>query len=88
MPEFAILLLATIVIVAAVYAVARGVDVRLALLAAAFALAGLRGDVRRRSSSSSSQPLATSNMSFLSARRWGLLTFSSTPVAINIWSSY
>ena len=43
--RIAILLLATIVIVAAVYAVARGVDVRLALLAAAFALAGLRGDV-------------------------------------------
>ncbi len=45
MPEFAVLTLACLIIVAAVVAVARGIDVRLALLAAAFALAGLRGDV-------------------------------------------
>lgn len=40
-----VLTLAVIIIAAAVYAVARGVDVRLALLVAAFALAGLTGDV-------------------------------------------
>jgi DcuC family C4-dicarboxylate transporter len=45
MPEFVLLSLAGLIIVAAVYAVARGIDVRLALLTAAFALAGLRGDV-------------------------------------------
>jgi DcuC family C4-dicarboxylate transporter len=45
MPEFAVLFLAGIIITAAVVAVARGIDVRLALLAAAFALAGLRGDI-------------------------------------------
>lgn len=45
MPEFAILALAGLIILAAVYAVARGLDVRLALLAAAFGMAGLRGDV-------------------------------------------
>jgi DcuC family C4-dicarboxylate transporter len=45
MPELVVLLLAGIIIAVAVYAVARGIDVRLALLAAAFALAGLRGDV-------------------------------------------
>lgn len=40
-----VLLLAGLIIAAAVYAVARGVDVRLALLVAAFALAGLKGDL-------------------------------------------
>lgn len=45
MSDIAVLTLAGLLIAAAVYAVARGVDVRLALLAAAFALAGLRGDV-------------------------------------------
>ena len=47
MPELGlvILLLAGLIIAGAVYAVARGVDVRLALLVAAFALAGLKGDL-------------------------------------------
>jgi C4-dicarboxylate transporter, DcuC family len=47
MPDLGVLLLpvAGIVIAAAVYAIYRGVDVRLALLLAAFALAGLHGDV-------------------------------------------
>lgn len=45
MPEFVVLPLAFAIIVAAVYAVARGIDVRLALLSAAFALAELTGDV-------------------------------------------
>lgn len=45
MPEFAVLTLACLIIAATVYAVFRGLDVRLALLVAAFALAGLRGDV-------------------------------------------
>ena len=40
-----ILLLAGLIIAGAVYAVARGVDVRLALLVAAFALASLKGDL-------------------------------------------
>lgn len=39
-----ILVVAGLIIAVAVYAVARGVDVRLALLVAAFALAGLKGD--------------------------------------------
>jgi DcuC family C4-dicarboxylate transporter len=45
MPDLLVLVLAAIIVVAAVFAVARGVDVRLALLVAAFALAGLRGNV-------------------------------------------
>src|SRR5689334_2626321 len=45
MPDLGIVLLAAAVIVAAVYAIYRGLDVRLALLVAAFALAGLGGDV-------------------------------------------
>jgi C4-dicarboxylate transporter, DcuC family len=45
MPGPLLLAIAFAIIAAAVYAVARGVDVRLALLAAAFALAGLSGDV-------------------------------------------
>ena len=40
-----LLLVAGVIIAAAVYAVYRGIDVRLALLTAAFALAGLTGDV-------------------------------------------
>lgn len=45
MPDLAILILAGVIVAAAVVAVGRGVDVRLALLVAAFALAGLRGNV-------------------------------------------
>jgi DcuC family C4-dicarboxylate transporter len=45
MPDLGIVLLAAAVIAAAVYAIYRGLDVRLALLVAAFALAGLGGDV-------------------------------------------
>ena len=45
MPDVAVLVLAVAIIAAAVWAVARGVDVRLALLVAAFALAGLRGQL-------------------------------------------
>jgi C4-dicarboxylate transporter, DcuC family len=45
MPEFLVLTIAVIIVAAAAIAVVRGVDVRLVLLAAAFALAGLRGDV-------------------------------------------
>lgn len=40
-----ILVIAGLIIAAAVYAVAKGMDVRLALLVAAFALAGLKGDL-------------------------------------------
>jgi DcuC family C4-dicarboxylate transporter len=45
--DVAVLLLAAGVVLAAVYAVARGVDVRLVLLVAAFALAGLHGQAAR-----------------------------------------
>ena len=45
MPDLLVLTLAVAIIAAAGYAVARGADVRLVLLVAAFALAGLRGHV-------------------------------------------
>ncbi|MSR54247.1 MAG: hypothetical protein EXS09_13285 [Gemmataceae bacterium] len=47
MPDFGpvLLVVAGLIIAGVVYAVARGVDVRLALLIAAFALAGLKGDL-------------------------------------------
>ena len=47
MPDLGVLLLpaAALVVAVAAWGVARGVDVRLALLAAAFALAALAGDV-------------------------------------------
>ena len=43
--DLTVLLLAIAIVSAAVYAVARGFDVRLVLLVAAFALAGLRGNI-------------------------------------------
>ena len=43
--DLTVLLLAAAIVAGAVYAVARGLDVRLVLLVAAFALAGLRGDL-------------------------------------------
>ena len=45
MPDLVVLVLAAVIVAGAVWAVTRGVDVRLALLVAALALAGLRGNV-------------------------------------------